>query len=277
MTREMLSDLWIDPFYEWPDGSTAALEFEDDYHSFVFLHPADRPPDESVMLTVRPVGSTLPGPLARSAGAEFPCLSFSGDPEQVRIEDARKIRGLVLDLGVRRALPHDRDLVYRAGGAAHRVASYPRWVEDERWAYRADELERHRFPRNVTRSQGRSYLQRPWLGHLQALELDVVRPELLEQVQERHHRWTATWGGHSHNRRRHTTADTVAELADEICAQEMLLPASEKEAWDAANVERGRFVVPSPDEVELFRMLGEDLPLLWPVPAARRWILDRKS
>jgi hypothetical protein len=65
-------------------------------------------------------------------------------------------------------------------------------------------------------------------------------------------------------------------LIDKVLDEELILPESSKTAWEGANVERGVFVLPSPEEVEIFSILDEQLPLLLPMKQLEDWIRSRE-
>ncbi len=70
-------------------------------------------------------------------------------------------------------------------------------------------------------------------------------------------------------------AQSAKRLVDKICEYFHILPESKREWWEKTQVERGTFVIPSPEEVEVFRILEEELPLLWPQETFEPWIEDR--
>lgn len=67
-------------------------------------------------------------------------------------------------------------------------------------------------------------------------------------------------------------AKSQQKLVDKICSYYHILPESKREWWERTQIERGTFVLPSPEEVEVFRILEEELPLLWPPETFEPWI-----
>lgn len=70
---------------------------------------------------------------------------------------------------------------------------------------------------------------------------------------------------------------TLREVVDDVISMELLLPESVRSALETANVDRGTFVAPSADEVEVFWMLGEENPLLWQIQKFLQWLNGRVS
>lgn len=55
----------------------------------------------------------------------------------------------------------------------------------------------------------------------------------------------------------------MKDAVDDILIQMDVLPESARASWEERNLERGDFLLPVPAEVEIYRALGEPLPLLW--------------
>lgn len=53
-----------------------------------------------------------------------------------------------------------------------------------------------------------------------------------------------------------------------------VLPAADAEAWWQQGSDPGSLTLPA-DEVEVYRLVGEKLPLLWPFEQAERWAIER--
>lgn len=68
--------------------------------------------------------------------------------------------------------------------------------------------------------------------------------------------------------------NTLREASDKALGKALILPESKMESWEAESIERGRFVLPTPEEVEVYRSLGEPLPWCWPEEDRKKWIED---
>lgn len=76
--------------------------------------------------------------------------------------------------------------------------------------------------------------------------------------------------GHSLRHRQHKN-----EVIDDLTNTLFILPSRDRERWEQNFVERGVFLHPLPDEVEIFRTLGEALPFFWPIDDLEVWMTDR--
>lgn len=86
---------------------------------------------------------------------------------------------------------------------------------------------------------------------------------------EKDGRWEGRWSTYE------VEGNTFVETIHAVMQHECLMPESSRESWDRDNIEWGEFVVPSPAEVELYRALGEPLPLLWDSSALFTWLSER--
>lgn len=73
----------------------------------------------------------------------------------------------------------------------------------------------------------------------------------------------------------HTEHGTWRELWEAFAKRALLLRASDFSSWERENVVRGEFLHPTPDEVEVYRALGEELPLLWPTDRLVEWLEEQ--
>lgn len=69
-------------------------------------------------------------------------------------------------------------------------------------------------------------------------------------------------------------SSSIREALEHVLKESLIQPESNRSVWEK-ELDRGVFVCPSPDEVEMYRALGEPLPLLWDVFDLRRWLGDR--
>lgn len=67
-------------------------------------------------------------------------------------------------------------------------------------------------------------------------------------------------------------AKTLEALVDKVCKEFRILPDTKRDQWVKENVETGFFVRPSPEEVELLRMLDEKLPFFLPDEELKEWM-----
>lgn len=70
---------------------------------------------------------------------------------------------------------------------------------------------------------------------------------------------------------------SVEEAVDLVTEKNLVLPESKRGEWDEENVEHGVFVLPTPEEVEIFRILDEPLPFFLPPEQAEGWLMSRSS
>lgn len=68
---------------------------------------------------------------------------------------------------------------------------------------------------------------------------------------------------------------SVEEVVDDFTFDQLILPESGRESWETENVERGSWVLPTPEEVEVYRALGEQLPFWWELEKLEAWLRER--
>ncbi len=174
----------------------------------------------------------------------------------------KKILGFLLDLGVSGKRDGISLLSTPEGG---NIAPYPVFVEDDRWNDRYEEAATH-----LTLSAA----PHDFLGALEAAsvylgEVDSnsrsIGPDGI----------TLLWGPDYATERAY--AQTLKEVVDEAIKQAFVLPLSKKDEWDAANIERGTWITPSAEEVELYQMLGEPLPFWWDPERFWEWLEEQRA
>lgn len=69
---------------------------------------------------------------------------------------------------------------------------------------------------------------------------------------------------------------TPEEAVDDLCSTLLVVPESGRESWLAENVERGEWVRPDPDELEVLGVLGEELPFWWESRKLSAWLRERQ-
>lgn len=176
-----------------------------------------------------------------------------------------KLLGFLLDLKTycptarRSLIPRD---VPPRDSQGEDYAPYPRFVPDIRWEDRYEEANRF-IVRPATEHVVRS---EKYLGILRHFE--VLPPEFyLDDT------WHATYSSMVAEQ---MSAAYFHSLIDKVLDQELILPESSRTAWESANVERGTFVLPSPEEVQVYNILDEPLPLLLPVEQLEEWLRSRE-
>ncbi len=239
---------------------------------FTLRHPSRVDDRWSVTHLVRG-GEGLPQVLPISCGAP------SWQQPEVPTGEARKrLLGFLLDLGIERPTRGVRSsIVTQAGDAEKRAADipYPRWVEDPaRWEGQYEEAKRFILRRLGTveeeRAAGRIFRQdclpdEQFLGWLS--ELEIYSPEYYSDDT-----WHAKMMGQSKKRYHHRY---FHGLVDQVVDGELLLPSSSRRAWEAEHVTSGEWVLPEPLEVEVFQLLGNQLPLLWGPEKIDAWLQER--
>lgn len=70
----------------------------------------------------------------------------------------------------------------------------------------------------------------------------------------------------------HTEHGTWHELLNAFSNRALLIPSSEMPQWEAENVVYGSWVLPSQEEVEVYRILGEKLPFFWEDDQIDAWL-----
>lgn len=259
------------PFYCWRDGTTAKL-----------------------VVTERFSGISV------SVGSVAVELSFSRNPKALYLERprpevfqetiegtplGRKLCGLALDLVGVPSFPL-RGTIWNGLLLTHlsipTVLSVPSFVSNEDWNRRYELAKAFVVTGHVhaddpvytSNSKRGMFLEIPWFLLVRAMGDRVS--------------WSARWGlpGAEHstkgtqwkesatNQSYHWSAESAV---DEVLDRCSVLPESERDAWEAENAERGEFLLPTPEEIELFRMLGEELPFFWGEDQLEAWLSERGS
>ncbi len=203
---------------------------------------------------------------------------FSGEfkAKIERTSFARKILGLAIDLGIS---PWSRTYSGMLGTSKTdlevAVLPYPRWVSDETWE------NRHDLAKKYVRRVRPDTHDNPNLDALAKRESDgigdffgYIRNLFLQKESVYGGKmWIGRWFSGQWKR----TAElwSMQDALDAILHDELVMPLSKREAWEAQNVERGEFLLPEPEEVELYRMLGEPLPFFWGTPRLAEWLSER--
>lgn len=183
-------------------------------------------------------------------------------------EALRRVRGFLVDLGARRPRFGPSLVRNLERSDPYSAITYPRAVPDVVWEDRYASADPYLFRRTSGAGTSGTWENRvprgapPWLGWIE--DLEITGPELRNDGL-----FNAMWD--------HGSVDAAyfPKVVDRVIELELLLAESSMRAWDAENVVRGEWVLPGPDEVELYRLLGEDLPVLWPYEKLLPWLVER--
>ncbi len=262
-------------FYRWADGSSAQISVTLGPRPSIWVHVVD-PEAEAVREGTEPMTHAERADVLVAAVNFWPEV-VGGRPalyvptldiQSVRIPAvARKIRGLCLDLGVNRMFPHHRGLVTTSVSVPSEVP-YPRVVDDALWERRYD------IGRRLVGTPLRFEELDPFLGIVAWMRIEPGRYQIDRDgtsYQASQVGFTARYTVEQHT----AWASTPEGVVDAVLEAELVLPKSALAAWEAANVERGEFLFPSVEEVELFRMLGETLPFFWGPDPLTVWLAER--
>lgn len=243
--------------YEWADGSSMSMSLS----------------EEGADLLVGYIPSFLPDveiELQTQTGVIF---SYNNQIGNRRIvvpkKQEKKILGWVLDMGFQLS-PYRTHSGLVSEHTRVQLGSYPRWIPDEIWHLRYLSFSLH-FDEFAP----------PFLG--------VIR-KLVKQFQYSVETGKCdgiivSWRTESRGSDGSVYAElddtleskerAVVKIVDSICESELLLPESQREAWESAHSERGRFIQLSPEEIEVYRLLGEPLPYLLPAEELQQWLSSR--
>lgn len=239
-----MSDVVV--IYAWPDGSE------------IRTHP------EGVL----PGGRYVPLAFLRSWSPYFPIslsarvmtdgrreLGIVGGEGHLDLRGSLLLRGFALDVDADRELDRlSKNLV--EGARDNPYLASARTVPDVLWERRGEEIVRRLHPL--------FYGLEPFLGCVE--NLFVLPPG---RKGDRDSDWIAGWNS--------TQAEALSPegLADVVCRREFLVPESSLRAWEAEHSVRGEFLLPSPSEFEVLRLLGEPHPIWWGPGRYLEWLQDR--
>lgn len=262
--------------YEWPDGAWVELDLDPRVSILGAPQPhpvvisvywrQGQPTHDMVIFELKAFDKDSPG--GKRAVMQ---LSYN---DHLSSSKRKKLVGFLLDVGVDDHPSDTTDLLY--GVRDRRMATYPRWIDERLWQARyslflvaAEKAHRAR-----------------WLGHIRDLNVNVGlnASSNMSKVRVSWSTSTTMSGGLSEGvfgvaypkGSSPVYADLLPEpwiepdqesairkACDILCEKELLLPISTKEEWEAANAEKGRFLIPSEEEVQVFKILDESLPFFW--------------
>jgi hypothetical protein len=251
--------------YEWPDGVFVEMIVRRDSGLYGALFSIRRPDPSAPLFTMELVARAFQGKFESPMMIAFKSGSTSKPIDSAFLP---KLLGFLLDLGaeVRRyptRIPR-RSLIPKDGGPSQKedYAPYPRFVSDIRWENRYEEAKRFTQREHLVWSAEADLRTENYLGLLRNFE--ILPPEFyLDDI------WHATYSSMAIE---HIESAYFHGLIDRVLDEELILPESSKSAWEAAHVERGTFVLPSQEQVEVYRILDEMLPLLLPMEQLEEWL-----
>lgn len=254
--------------YRWKDGSQAVLQLEagEVMLEVRWVHLPRTWIDPTTGKDTFPVFS-VDSPSETGGHRHLTMSNSHRFPEELE----RKVLGLLLDLGVER--PYNQPSLVHHQWGAHAVGRYPRFVSDERWAGRYEEAQKTCRQMERDRLLGVVVGFQLHLGHLQVVS-SIYEPAAWKKVD--HRGWTAEWSGTG---AQVCTAfsTSVEEAVDEALRSELVLPESQREAWEKEHVERGELVTPTPEEMSVYNLLGEECPIWWEFDCLLAWVEERRS
>jgi hypothetical protein len=249
--------------YSWPDGSNVELRIR----APGAVVSGGVPPGDASMLMVTFMDDTRLG-LQLKSGAETngPCKSsthfikkswigsdFSGANRKGNRE---KLFGFFYDL--RLPLGASPNLVMNKNELDWIGFQGPTFISDEVFDQRHEEARR----------RGKWKMSSPsFLG------ADILAGSRVKQLPNQ--LWEAMWHDDLEGDKRESQSATLEEAVDWLCEDAQVFPESQRAAWEAANIERGTWIMPTPEEIEVFYILDEPLPFTWSYDALHRWLSDR--
>ncbi len=234
--------------YGWPDGEIVQIDTLDEDR--VWLNLPRGAPNAAQIEIVH----------GRAKVWSVPALNGRLDPLT-----ERRIRAFLIDLGVQ--------------SDPSGVVRMPTFVPDALWERRYEEADRFVFKDEaVLGRRERDGAGRVWttqakngeryLGVLSGLE--IYDPDFRGTDA-----WSAMWVNGGPIRGGDLQGPYFHQVVDRTLDEAMIFPEGVRTAWLAEHAEFGSWIFPSAEEVELFRLLGEDLPLLWPADRLRAWLEER--
>lgn len=249
--------------YSWPDGSDVELRIR----APGSVISGGVPPEDASMLMVSFVDGTRLG-LRLKKGSEthgpashltfFIKKSWNGSdfPGAHRRGNREKLFGFFYDL----RLPQLRTsscLVMNKNELDWINFQGPTCVPDEVFDQRHDEA-RRRFPGPMSSP--------PFLG------ANGLAGAKIQKYPNQPYK--AIWHDLDGDRRGFETA-TFEQAVDWMCQDALVFPESLRAEWEAANVERGTWLLPTEEEMEVFHILDEPPPFAWDYDALHGWLSER--
>lgn len=271
--------------YEWGDGFRVDMIHVPNHRPKFMVVPSRKPSRMRDFALFTPE----PGPpihlllrLGESVNLHFRDEKRSWD----YLQQERRLAGFALDLGIVKNVFFE-GLFETGDWEDPSLVRYPKFVPDERFERRIEEAMEmwdscSSWPKHQKKSKNRNFL-----GCVHGMQMEV-----------NHHQMLLSWDVNGSGRRRtissyrqytpkagearqtpkvqnaHPDLERVTErLVDMMLQSEgLVLPESSRQAWEEENVLKGKFLIPSPEEVEVFRILEEPLPFFWGDEALVQWL-----
>lgn|GEM_PF-6925745 len=227
--------------YRWPDGSHVQVEFHGSWDDAAQANVVTRLFTLQCANGAAATFRLLPAATGFYLVGPSPLLPPAAEPH---------LRGFLLEDGV----PNGE--VFLANSAILRT---PIFVPDDLWD------RRHEIAaRDHVEGAGGLVSREPFLGVVRSL---VLRRVLLSPDLRHKDLWIARVG------RNLMVANYLPfdQLVDEVLAKHLAFQESDRDRTRQELAPRGEWVRPTPEEVELFLLLGERLPFLWDAENARDW------
>lgn len=222
--------------YQWENGARVDLDFSRRNTPYLAWRPLLRVIWEHRELTL----SIFP--------AEKTFLHSWPENRRQFLPMRQQLTGFCLDLGIEtlHKPPDNADLL--GGESTEPVAPWRQVVPDDVWENRYELI-------RSNQNDKRSFL--------------LPRLDVWEQLTSRNQGWKLSYGYSGD----FVVGKTKEEALDALTARLCMIPESEAPSWEKSFPKRGSFV--DPQEMELYRCLGEPIPFLWPAPELRQWAIDR--
>ncbi len=237
------------PIYRWQDGAEASVPAVEEAEGAVevkFRFKSMYEPPLTIFLA-------QPG----EEGGRRVAWTIRRSP--LTRDSERKVASFLVGLGVEMSIFFPSLLVTNDEDAS--LVRYPRFVPDERFANRYAEAQ-------ALFDSGTSGT---FLGVLP--DVTARRPALVPRIDaDAGQQMVLITIAHSGVG---ASGLTTPLAVDEFAKKQLLLPESSRERWERENIERGTWLIPSAEEVELYQMLGEGLPFWWGGDRFAAWLLER--
>lgn len=272
--------------YEWEDGSQICMLHVPGRRPKFMLEPGKKPSrmqDFAVFTPKLDGWARLLLKLEDLVNRHFLDFVDDGDAEHYRLQE-QKLAGFALDLGISKNVFFS-GLFETGDWGDPSIVRYPKFVPDERLERRVEEALRM-WDSVVFWPKSHEFSKKEhFLGCVHGMQMRAEDNQILVA-------WDVNGSG-----KRRTISEyrpkgrkdrqvpgmvsdlelVTKKLIDMVLEQEgMVLPESSREQWERENVLKGKFLIPSPEEVEVFRILDEPLPFFWEDEALIQW-LDGKE
>lgn len=246
-----MSACWHAKIYEWSSGGHVYLLVEE---RSVRLHVQTS--QESCFFLIR--HGRVDAELLQSSVHQL---------REVETSNGAKVVAFLLDIGS----PADIDgsMVNSLIGGGFR---YPEWVSSEAWAHRYD-LARDK---TVSAGGGISGFNSRFFSAAMSRIPGISRRLRFCLNWADNGLWSVNWVNSFYDRvLGREDPLPYEEAVDLALSKSLVFPREKKEAYDKEHLEYGSFVLPSSEEVEIYRAIGERLPFFWEPEDLCRWLEEK--